>query len=287
MMEARLQSARQQANDKCTKYNTHQQVFLLFLSIFVRFVVFLYLLNLKCIIRYVVIIDVGVFVTLHVIDHTDGDGQGEDFIESLGYHLGHHEADEYIERYFGFSLYDGREDVEGEGEEDDGVGTFAHDGRCDGTEGEIVVLVPFVAVGELHLTHDPCIEERAYDEGNEAGYGDLWGEHEDLLEGRVASCFQRWEETGDGAHDDHEEVHQEACPDDEACLTVAPHLCDTVVEDVRDGEDDETAGERYVAPDAEYLGFQQVGSDESHTEEDSHQHEEDTDGPSLLPLKGG
>ena len=103
----------------------------------------------------------------------------------------------------------------------------------------------------------------------------------------VAVGFECGQEASDGSHDYDEEVHEEACPDDETCLAVAPHLGDAVVEDVRDREDDESAGERDVAIDAEYFGLQEIGGDEAYAEEDAHQHEEDAYRPLPVTTKGG
>ena len=100
-----------------------------------------------------------------------------------------HKTDKHVEWYLGLSLDDGGEDVECQREEDDGIGSLTHDSRCDGSEGEIIVLVTLVAVGELHTAHDPSIEERAYNESDETGYGNLWRKHEDLSESRIASGF--------------------------------------------------------------------------------------------------
>ena len=73
-------------------------------------------------------------MTFHVVHHTDGEWQGKDLVECLCDDLCEHEADEDLERYLGRSLNEGGEDVECQGEEDDGVGCLAYDGGCDGAE---------------------------------------------------------------------------------------------------------------------------------------------------------
>ena len=83
---------------------------------------------------------------LHVVDHTDGDWQCDNLVECLSNDLGDHQADQYLERYFGSTFDNSREDIEGQWEEDDGVSTFAYNCRSDGSEGEIIVFMSFVPV---------------------------------------------------------------------------------------------------------------------------------------------
>ena len=140
----------------------------------------------------------------------------------------------------------------------------------------------------LHTAHHPGIEERAHEEGGQAGCGNSGCQTKDETEGFI-SLPEGWgrNDSGNATQRHDEEVHQETHPDDETGLAESPHLGDAVVEDVRDREDDESAGERDVAIDAEYFGLQEIGGDEAYAEEDAHQHEEDAYRPLPVTTKGG
>lgn len=82
--------------------------------------------------------------------------------------------------------------------------------------------------------------------------------------------------TGDpvaqSAHSYEEKVHGEACPDKQAGLTIAPHLTDAVVDDIRNWKNEQSA--RQVNGTNSYLlGLEDVCQDEADTKENAEEHE--------------
>ena len=206
----------------------------------------------------------------------DGKWQGNDFVESLSYDLCNHEAEHNVERENWRALEQERKEVECQRKENDGVGTFANDGGEDGSQGEVVGEVAFVAVAHFHFAHDERIEKRADNEGYEACRDNLWGKGEHLFEGNIGSWLDGRQGTRDASEDHDEEVHGEAYPNDKSGFAVAPHFGYDVVEDVGDGKDDETTRQGKGIPNFEYFGFKEIGCHETDTEEDSCQHEGNT-----------
>ena len=205
------------------------------------------------------VIDADAFVALDVLDNLCGEGQDDDFVEGLGGDLEDHHLDEFAGWH---------ESAEREGEEDEGVGSFAYKGGEDGAEGEASLLM-----AEFHAAHHPGVKETSDEEGGEAGCGDARCESEDELEG-LFSFPEGWggDDGGDGAEGDDEEVHEESHPDDEPGFAESPDLGDAVVEDVGDGEDDD-AGCEGEGADLEDFCPEQVGSYETDTKKYPHQHE--------------
>ena len=101
----------------------------------------------------------------------------------------------------------------------------------------------------------------------------MWHESEDLFECFIAPWHSGWQSTCYAAESHHEEVHGKSHPNDESRFAKSPYFGNDIVEDVRDREDYETAGEGYGTPYVKDLGLKKVRCHKADTEYDSHQHE--------------
>ncbi len=201
-------------------------------------------------------------VALHPFDganQADGERQDKDLVERFQENLEEHKLGDFCPA---------DEASEGNGEEDEGVGRFAHYGGDDGAQGEVAA-----AAGQLHATHHVGVQDGTYQEGGQTGGHDARCHAKDEVEvGTVLPVGGSGQLYGQETEADDEEVHEEARPDNEAGLVVAPDFCDAVVDDVRDGEHEQSAGYGELAHGNE-LCFQKVGGDEANVEENAHQHE--------------
>ena len=75
----------------------------------------------------------------------------------------------------------------------------------------------------------------------------------------------------------HQEIHQESHPDDQAGLAKSPYLGDAVVQDVRDGET-QHPGRHSKRAKLEYLRLEQITGNQTGTEQHPHYHQGYTHG---------
>ena len=69
----------------------------------------------------------------------------------------------------------------------------------------------------------------------------------------------------------NEEIHHKAAPDDETSLAEAPDFGNTVVDDVGNGENQQSGGNGKAAQ-LDDLGLEKIGCDEAYVEHNAHQH---------------
>ena len=196
----------------------------------------LYLQNIKDVIIDVVVEDVLLVFLLGKLHDADGDGQGHDFVDGLQRHLTDHQR-----RH----LLPGNDASQSQREEDERVDAFAKDGAEDGSRGErsphptLQVGLALLARRQFHSRHHVGVHERAADEGDKRRQGDAWCESENLVEALfTVPVVCPWYPVGDGSHDDEEEVHGEAHPDEHTGTAIAPHLAHHIVDDVAHGKHD-------------------------------------------------
>ena len=205
------------------------------------------------------VVDVAAVDTLHIAHDAYSHGQDEDFVERLGQCLHSHHLQQFIHR---------QQSAEGYREEDERIGALAEECGDDGPQGEVPPLG-----SNLHAAHHVGIDKRTGQESSQAGQRDAGCEAEDEIEVFLPLPERRGGQ-GHGrlGQKDEEEVHGKARPNDEPCLAESPHLGDAVIDDVRDGKDDE-AGRDGECTDLHHFGFEQVGCDEADTEKYPHEHE--------------
>ena len=68
-----------------------------------------------------------------------------------------------------------------------------------------------------------------------------------------------------------EKVHQETHPNHEARPSVSPHLDEAVVDDIRDGEDNES-GRHFKRSERHLFGFEEISCYQADAKEHAHQH---------------
>ena len=81
---------------------------------------------------------------------------------------------------------------------------------------------------------------------------------------------------GNGTHDDKEEVHGKAHPDEHASALITPHLAHHVIDDVRHREDNDTC-RQIDRPERELLCFQHVCRDQADAEQGAKKHKQHAD----------
>ena len=175
------------------------------------------------------------FHTLQDSDDTDGQREDENFIERLQHHLIQHDPRHDVP---------GNDAAERQGEKDEGVGPFSDQRGGYGAPRKSGGGSDGAARAGLHDAHDVGIEERTDQKGEKRSAGDAGCQTEDGMEAFLPCPVGRGgEQIGSEAEQNEEEVHEEAEPNDEARLDIAIDFNDAVVDDIGNGEDNETGGQ--------------------------------------------
>ena len=202
---------------------------------------------------------------LRKLYHTDGHRQHRNLVQRLQRHLTDHQRRHLLPGYH---------TTQRQREEDDRVHPLAEDGAQHRTGREVPT-----PRRQLHTRHHIGIGERTRNKCDERCQRNARSQAEDDVEALIPVPVRRPRNpVRYGTHDDEEEVHGETHPYQHTRTLIAPHLAHHIIDDVADGEYDDTRCQVDRSK-RELLCLQYVCRNQADAEQRAEKHKQHTDFP--------